>query len=49
MDKKIRGIEKTIKKDSSKEQKQLKSLEKADKARDKVCEIGERVMKKKKK
>jgi len=49
MDKKIRDIEKTVKKDSSKEEKKLKKLEKADKKRDKVCEMGENAMKKKKK
>lgn len=47
MDKKIRNIEKTIKKDSAKEESKLKDLEKADKARDKVCDYGEKMMKKK--
>lgn len=47
MDKKIKQIEKTIKKDTGKEEKELKQLEKADKKRDKVCEMGEKMMKKK--
>lgn len=45
MDKQIRKIEKTIKKDTGKEEKALKSLEKADKKRDKVCEMGKKAMK----
>lgn len=49
MDKQIRGIEKTIKKDTAREEKKLKKLEKADKKRDKVCDYGEKMMKKKKK
>lgn len=48
MDKKIRAIEKTIKKDTKKEEKELKQLEKADKKRDKVCDYGAKMMKKKK-
>ena len=44
MDKMIRKIEK----DSGKVGKELKGLEKADKKRDKVVEIGEKAMKKKK-
>ena len=48
MDKKIRDIEKKIKKDKSGEEKALKDLEKADKKRDKVCDYGEKMMKKKK-
>lgn len=49
MDKKIKKIEKTVKKDSMKEEKELKGLAKADKKRDKVCDMGEKMMKKKKK
>ena len=49
MDKKIRKIEKTIKKNTGKEEAQLKDLEKADKKRDKVCDLGKEVTKKKKK
>lgn len=45
MDKQIRSIEKNV----GKTQKKLKKLEKADKKRDPVCEMGEKVMKKKKK
>lgn len=45
MDKKIRKIEKNVKKTS----KELKSLEKLDKKRDPACEMGEKMMKKKKK
>jgi len=48
MDKQIRNIEKTIKKDTKKEEKELKTLEKADKKRDKVCDYGQKMMKKKK-
>lgn len=44
MDKKIRGLEKVAKK----EVKGLKSLEKMDKKRDKVCDMGKKVMMKKK-
>lgn len=44
MDKQIRKIEKEEKKVG----KGLKKLEKADKKRDKVCEMGEKMMKKKK-
>lgn len=40
MDKKIKKIEKTV----SKSSKQLKSLERADKKRDKVCAIGKKEM-----
>ena len=40
MDKAIRKIEKETKKTG----KDLKKLEKADKARDKVCDLGKRVM-----
>ena len=43
----IRGIEKKISKDSKSEGKSLKKLEKADKKRDKVCDYGEKMMKKK--
>jgi hypothetical protein len=49
MDQQIRKIERVIKKDTGKEEKELKKLEKADKKRDKVCAMGEKVMKKKKK
>jgi hypothetical protein len=45
MDKKIRQIEKT----TQKAEKELKSLEKADKKRDKVCDYGKEMMKKGKK
>lgn len=45
MDKQIRKIEKETKKTG----KDLKKLEKADKKRDKVCDYGEKMMKKKKK
>lgn len=47
MDKKIRQIEKKVKKDSHAEEKELKSLGKMDKKRDKVCAMGEKAMKKK--
>lgn len=49
MDKKIRTIQATVKKDAKKEGKELKTLEKLDKKRDKVCDLGERTMKAKKK
>ena len=54
MDKKIKKIEKDVKKlpkgkKTSKVKKELKSLEKADKKRDPACEMGEKMMKKKKK
>ena len=45
VDKKIKKLEKV----AEKEVKGLKSLEKADKKRDKVCEMGEKAMKMKKK
>jgi len=45
MDKKIRKIEKGVKKS----EKELKDLEKADKKRDKVCDYGQKMMKKEKK
>jgi len=48
MDKQIRKIEKTIKKDTKKEEKQLSELEKADKKRDKECEYGKKMLKKRK-
>lgn len=48
MDKQIRGIEKTIKKDTKREESKLKKLEKADKKRDKACDYGEKMLKKKK-
>jgi len=44
VDKAIKKIEKTVSKGS----KQLKSLEKADKKRDKVCDMGKKEMKEKK-
>lgn len=44
MDKKIRHIEKETKRVT----KDLKSLEKADKKRDKVCDYGKKMMEKKK-
>lgn len=43
MDKEIRSIEKT----NRKEGKQLKKLEAADKKRDKVCNYGKEMLKKK--
>ncbi len=49
VDKKIRKIEKKIKKDTKGEEKELKQLEKMDKKRDKACDIGAEVLKKKKK
>jgi hypothetical protein len=49
MDKKIKAISKEVKKDSKREQKELGSLLKQDKKRDKVCEMGEKAMKMKKK
>lgn len=45
MDKKIRKIEKGVKKSES----ELKQLERMDKKRDPVCEAGKKMMKKKKK
>lgn len=45
MDKEIRDIEKDVKKTGKK----LKSLEKADKKRDPACDLGAKMMKKKKK
>ena len=45
MDKKIKKIEK----ETGKVQKDLKGLEKADKKRDKMCDYGEKMMKKAKK
>ncbi len=44
MDKKIKKIQK----DTKKLEKEEKSLLKADKKRDKVCDLGEKMMKKKK-
>jgi len=44
MDKKIKKIEKT----TEKAEHQLKSLEKADKKRDKQCDYGKEMMQKKK-
>lgn len=48
MDKLIKKIEKEVPK-KSKAHKELKHLEKEDKKRDKVCEMGEKAMKMKKK
>jgi len=48
MDKAIRSIEKSVKKDAAKEGKKLKKLEAADKKRDKICDLGKEVMRKKK-
>lgn len=45
MDKKIRKIEKTVKKSGL----ELKELEKLDKKRDPACDLGKKIMKKKKK
>lgn len=45
MDAKIRKIEKI----NAKEGKELKSLERMDKKRDKVCDLGKKLMKKRKK
>ena len=45
MDKKIRKIERSVKKTS----KELKELERLDKKRDPACDMGEAMMKKKKK
>lgn len=45
MDKQIRKIKKSVKK----EEKDLTHLEKEDKKRDKVCDYGKEMMKKKKK
>lgn len=47
MDKLIRKIEKEVPK-KGKAHKDLKHLEKADKKRDKVCAMGEKMMNKKK-
>lgn len=44
MDKKIKKIEREVKHT----EKDLRSLEKADKKRDKVCDYGKKMMKKKK-
>ncbi len=48
MDKKIRTIKAEVKKSAKKEEKNLSSLMKMDKKRDKVCEMGKKEMKKKK-
>lgn len=45
MDKQIRKTERDVKKVG----KELKALEKADKKRDKICDYGKEMMKKKKK
>jgi hypothetical protein len=45
MDKKIREIER----ESKKTTKDLKTLEKMDKSRDKVCDLGKKVMNERKK
>jgi hypothetical protein len=48
MDRKIRAIEKTVAKHEDKKAgKELKQLEHMDKKRDKVCEMGKKMMKKK--
>lgn len=49
MDKKIRTIKKKVKKDASSEEKELEQLEKMDKKRDKACDVGAEVLKKRKK
>lgn len=49
MDKKIRTIKKKIKKDAATEEKGLEQLEKMDRKRDKVCDVGAEVLKKRKK
>ncbi len=49
MDKKIKAISKKVKSDAKKEGKELKELAHADKKRDKVCDIGEKMMHKKNK
>jgi cell division protein FtsL len=49
MDKKIKKIEKKISKDSKGEEKELKSLARDDKKRDKMCDMGKKEMMKHKK
>lgn len=49
MDKMIRKIKGDVKKDAAKEEKELKHLEHEDRKRDKVCEMGKKAMKAKKK
>jgi len=49
MDKKIRSIQREVKKDAHKEEKGLSQLAKMDKNRDKVCDLGKKMMKKGKK
>lgn len=49
MDKQIRKIKKKVKKDNMSEEKELGKLEKADKKRDKECDMGKKMMKKDKK
>lgn len=48
MDSTIRKIKKDVKKDAHKEEKELVSLEKADRKRDKFVDAGKKAMKKKK-
>jgi len=45
MDKIIKSIKKVIQFDSAKEEKKLTNLEKADKKRDKICDLGKMVKK----
>lgn len=45
MDKKIRSIEKKIKRDTKGEEKSLKQLEKMDKKRDSLVDAGKKAMK----
>ena len=47
MDKKIKAISKKISKDSKSEAKEMKSLAHMDKKRDKVCDMGKKMMAKK--
>jgi len=48
VDKAINRLGAKIKKDASKEEKQVKKLAAMDRKRDKVCDLGERMLKKKK-
>lgn len=47
MDQKIKKIEKDVDKSEKKVKGELKDLEKEDKKRDKVCDYGKKMMKKK--
>ncbi len=49
MDKQIRSIEKKIKKDTTQEEKKLKTLEKADVKRDRFVDAGKKALKGKRK